>query len=58
MHATRFTLGRRLHEAGVAPVDAAALLGHTVEVYLSTYLQSTSAGVRAAAEQVALLLHG
>jgi hypothetical protein len=47
-----------LHEAGVAPVDAAALLGHTVEVYLSTYLQSTSAGVRAAAEQVALLLHG
>jgi integrase len=49
-HSLRHTLALALDRAKVSPNDAAALLGHTVEVYLSTYLPTsgTSGIVRAA----------
>jgi len=50
LHAVRHSLAFWFHQIGVAPADAAALLGHTVEVHLSTYLPySGAAGIRAAA---------
>ncbi len=58
MHATRHTLGDVLGAAGVAHADGARILGHSTEVYLSTYSHATSAGVAAAAQQVAAVLHG
>jgi integrase len=50
LHAVRHSLAFLLHKQGVSPADAAALLGHTVEVHLSTYLpHSGGAGIDAAA---------
>jgi len=50
LHNVRHSLAFWLHQLGVAPADAAALLGHSVEVHLSTYLpHSGAAGIRAAA---------
>lgn len=50
LHSVRHSLAFWLHALGVSPADAAALLGHTVEVHLSTYLpDSGSAGIAAAA---------
>lgn len=50
LHSVRHSLAFMLHQAGVAPGDCAALLGHTVEVFLSTYLpHSGAAGIQAAA---------
>jgi len=51
LHSVRHSLAFWLHHLGVAPADAAALLGHTVEVHLSTYLpHSGAAGIVAAAQ--------
>ena len=51
LHSVRHSLAFWLHQIGVAPADAAALLGHTVEVHLSTYLpHSGAAGITSAAE--------
>lgn len=50
LHAVRHSLADRLAALGVPPVDAAALLGHTTEVYYSTYARATSAGVTSAAQ--------
>lgn len=50
LHSVRHSVAFWLHQLGVAPADAAALLGHTVEVHLSTYLpDSGSSGIMAAA---------
>ncbi|MBO2989934.1 site-specific integrase [Leucobacter tardus] len=50
LHSVRHTLAFTLHRLGVTPGDAAALLGHTVQVHLSTYLpESGASGIRAAA---------
>ena len=50
LHSVRHSLAFWLHQLGVAPADAAALLGHSVEVHLSTYLpHSGAAGIQAAA---------
>lgn len=38
LHSTRHTVAYLLHDAGVPPVKAAAFLGHTLAVHLSTYL--------------------
>lgn len=54
LHSVRHSLAFWLHQIGVAPADAAALLGHTVEVHLSTYLpDSGSSGIAAAAAALA-----
>jgi integrase len=49
LHAVRHTLATIMNRAGVPPVDAAALLGHTVAVYLARYVTSTEKGARTAA---------
>lgn len=53
LHSVRHSLAFWLHSVGVSPADAAALLGHTVQVHLSTYLpHSGSSGIAAAAAAV------
>jgi len=50
LHSVRHSLAFWLHQIGVAPADAAALLGHSTEVHLNTYLpHSGAAGIQAAA---------
>ncbi len=50
LHSVRHSLAFWLHSLGVTPGDAAALLGHTVEVHLATYLpESGATGIGAAA---------
>jgi integrase len=49
LHDVRHTLATIMHRAGLAPSDAAALLGHTVAVHLATYVTPTQKGARAAA---------
>lgn len=38
LHALRHSLAFWLHSLGLTPADCAALLGHRVDVFLSTYL--------------------
>ena len=55
LHHVRHSLAFWLHQIGVAPADAAALLGHSTEVHLSTYLpHSGAAGIQAAARALGL----
>ncbi|AWB90862.1 hypothetical protein C3E78_00680 [Aeromicrobium chenweiae] len=49
LHDVRHTVATLLHRSGVAPADAAGLLGHTVAVHLSTYVTSTERGAQTAA---------
>lgn len=49
LHAVRHSLALAMHRAGVAPADAASLLGHSVEVHLSTYVPTTKRGAQQAA---------
>lgn len=50
LHAVRHSLADRLAALNVPPVDAAALLGHTTEVYYAVYARATPAGVTEAAQ--------
>lgn len=51
LHSVRHSLAFWLHSLGVTPADAAALLGHTVEVHMSTYLpHSGASGIASAAQ--------
>jgi hypothetical protein len=47
-----------MHRAGLAPADAAALLGHTVAVHLSAYVESDEKGARAAARGLGAAIAG
>ena len=49
LHAVRHTLALMMHRAGIAPADAAALLGHTVQTHLTVYVPLTEKGARTAA---------
>lgn len=50
LHNVRHSIAFWLHQLGVAPADAAALLGYTTQVHLDTYLpHSGTAGIQAAA---------
>lgn len=56
LHSVRHSLAFLLHALGVAPADAAALLGHTLEVHLSTYMpEGGASGIKAAASALASL---
>lgn len=57
LHSVRHSLAFLLHQAGVVPADAAEMLGHRVEVHLSTYLPDSgeSGAVRAASKMGAAL---
>jgi integrase len=50
MHEVRHTLALTMHRAGVAPADAAALLGHTVGTHLQFYVPRTEQGATRAAK--------
>lgn len=51
LHAVRHSLAGWLHHEGVAPVDAAALLGHTKQVHLASYVpRGGTVGIAAAAQ--------
>jgi integrase len=58
LHYVRHTLAGELIRAGVTIVDAAALLGHTPDVFVSTYLKKSDAGVRSAASALGAALAG
>jgi integrase len=58
LHYVRHTLAGIMHRAGVAPADAAALLGHTLAVHLSAYVPSTERGARTAASGLGIALTG
>jgi integrase len=49
LHAVRHMLALMMHRAGIAPADAAALLGHTVQTHLTVYVHLTEKGARTAA---------
>lgn len=49
LHALRHSAATMMHRAGVAPADAAALLGHTPATHLAVYVKSTERGTAAAA---------
>jgi integrase len=50
LHSVRHTLAQWMIALGVPPDAAAALLGHTVEVFMNTYLpEAGAAGIRHAA---------
>jgi hypothetical protein len=54
----RHTLAGAMNRNGVPIVDAAALMGHTPDVYLSTYLKKSESGVRSAAGVLGALTGG
>jgi len=55
LHSVRHSLAFWLHSLGVPPADAAALLGHTVDVHLSVYLpESGSSGIARAASALGM----
>lgn len=55
LHSVRHSLAFWLHSLGVPPADAAALLGHTVDVRLSVYLpESGSSGIARAASALGM----
>ena len=56
LHAVRHTLALMLHRAGVAPADAASMLGHTVGTHLTYYVPSTERGAAAAAARLGEVL--
>ena len=58
LHAVRHTLALIMHRAGVPPVDAAALLGHSLEVHYTTYLPSSERGARSAAAALGVAFTG
>lgn len=59
LHSVRHSLAFWLHSLGVPPADAAALLGHTVEVHLSTYLpESGATGIQRAAQALGVAAVG
>lgn len=58
LHSVRHTLALILHRAGEAPADVAALLGHSLEVHLYTYVPRTERGVNLAASRLGMVLAG
>jgi integrase len=58
LHLIRHTLAVELLRADVSIVDTAALLGHTPDVFVSTYLRKSEAGVGSAASALGAALAG
>jgi integrase len=58
IHNVRHTLALIMHRVGLAPADAAALLGHSVAVHLSTYVPLTEKGARTAASGLGAAIAG
>jgi hypothetical protein len=58
LHSIRHTVAGAMNRNGVPIVDAAALMGHTPDVYVSTYLKKSESGVRSAAGVLGALAGG
>ncbi len=56
LHSVRHSVALMLHRAGVAPADAASLLGHSVQVHLSTYVPRTEQGAQTAGAMLGQVL--
>lgn len=56
LHWLRHTLATITHSAGIAEADGAAILGHSTQVHLTYYVQSTQPGVNRAAQAFAASL--
>jgi len=56
LHSVRHSVALMLHRAGVAPADAASLLGHSVQVHLSTYVPRTEQGAQTAGAMLGRVL--
>jgi integrase len=56
LHLVRHTLAVAMNRHFVAIVDAAALLGHTPDVYVATYLRKSEQGARSAASALGAAL--
>ena len=56
LHAVRHSIALMLHRAGVAPADAASLLGHEVATHLAFYVPSTESGSASAAARLGEVL--
>jgi integrase len=56
LHYVRHTLAGEMIRAGVSIVDGAALLGHTPDVFVSTYLRKSEEGTRSAASALGAAL--
>ena len=56
LHSARHALAGMLHRAGVAPADAAALLGHRVTTHLTFYVKPSEHGVSSAATALGSVL--
>jgi len=56
LHSVRHTIATALHRAGVAPADAAGMLGHEVATHISFYVQSTETGAASAAARLGEVL--
>ena len=55
VHSTRHTIATAMHEAGVAPVEGASLLGHSTPVHLQFYVPtSNEAGAAGASKAGAI----
>ncbi len=52
IHSTRHSPALTLHRGGVAPADAAALLGHTITTHLTYYVPKTERGAASAARRL------
>lgn len=52
IHSARHSLALILHRGGVAPADAAALLGHTITTHLTYYVPKTERGAASAASRL------
>lgn len=58
LHAIRHTIASELHDRGVAPATGAALLRHSVETHMRSYVRSTAGHQQAAAEAFANAWNG
>ncbi|MBB3041977.1 tyrosine-type recombinase/integrase [Nocardioides soli] len=56
LHELRHSIATTLHRSGVAPADAAGLLGHEVATHMSFYVQSTKTGAEEAARTLGSVL--
>jgi integrase len=56
LHELRHSIATTLHRSGVAPADAAGLLGHEVATHMAFYVQSTQTGAAEAARTLGSVL--
>jgi integrase len=56
LHDVRHSVATMMHRAGVAPSDAAVLMGHSLQVHIATYITGTGTGAATAATALGKVL--